>query len=175
MATQEMDGAARSFRIDRILGVTATQRTFVPRYPVKLTPNGPVSIPQSLSLAASSTPLRPIRRAASTGPSYILGCPVCRKEFSRRTYDAELRADNPYDLIRRYTLSEPDRSIIRQHRGAANRLGFAVQLCYLPSPGVVLGANELPFAPLLHLVAINSRFRLRLGPTMEIVRGPDTR
>jgi TnpA family transposase len=61
--------------------------------------------------------------------------------------------DNQYDLIRRYTLSESDRSIIRQHRGAANRLGFAVQLCYLRFPGVVLGANQLPFAPLLHLVA----------------------
>jgi TnpA family transposase len=46
------------------------------------------------------------------------------------------------ELIRRYTLTEADLVIIRQHRGAANRLGFAVQLCYLRFPGVVLGIEE---------------------------------
>jgi len=61
--------------------------------------------------------------------------------------------DNRDDLIRRYTLSESDLSIIRQRRGVANRLGFAVQLCYLRFPGIVLGVNEMPFPPLLHLVA----------------------
>ena len=48
--------------------------------------------------------------------------------------------DNRDDLIRRYTLSPPDLAVIRQRRGAANRLGFAVQLSYLRYPGVVLGA-----------------------------------
>jgi len=56
-------------------------------------------------------------------------------------------------LIRHYTFSESDLAIIRQHRGAANRLGFAVQLCYLRYPGVALGAGEIPFPPLLRLVA----------------------
>ncbi len=50
-------------------------------------------------------------------------------------------------------MSESDLSIIRQPRGAANRLGFAVQLCYLRFPGIVLGADEMPSPPLLHLVA----------------------
>ena len=61
--------------------------------------------------------------------------------------------DSRDELIRRYTLSESDLAIIRQRRVAANKLGFAVQLCYLRFPGVVLGVDELPFAPLLHLVA----------------------
>lgn len=61
--------------------------------------------------------------------------------------------DNPAELIRHSTLSESDLSIIRQRRGAANRLGFAVQLCYLRFPGSVLGIGESPFSPLLHLVA----------------------
>ena len=56
-------------------------------------------------------------------------------------------------LIRHYTFSESDLSIINQRRGAANRLGFAVQLCYLRFPGVILGINDLPFPPLLKLVA----------------------
>ena len=45
--------------------------------------------------------------------------------------------DSRDDLIRRYTFSESDLSIVRQRRGAANRLGFAVQLCYLRYPGIV--------------------------------------
>ncbi|MEL7928248.1 DUF4158 domain-containing protein, partial [Pseudomonas aeruginosa] len=47
--------------------------------------------------------------------------------------------------------SETDLSIIRQRRGPANRLGFAVQLCYLRFPGVILGVDEPPFPPLLKL------------------------
>jgi hypothetical protein len=61
--------------------------------------------------------------------------------------------DNRDDLIRRYTLSQSDLSIIRQRRGAANRLGVAVQLSYLRYPGVVLGVDQAPFPPLLHLIA----------------------
>ena len=43
--------------------------------------------------------------------------------------------DTKDELIRRYTFSEPDLSLIRQRRGDANRLGFAVQLCLLRYPG----------------------------------------
>ena len=57
------------------------------------------------------------------------------------------------ELIRHYTLNESDLSVIRQHRGAANRLGFAVQLCYLRFPGSLLGVDESPFPPLLRMVA----------------------
>jgi predicted nucleotidyltransferase component of viral defense system len=91
MATQEEDGAPRSFRIDRILGVSMTQRTFTPRYTIELTPTGPVVIPQTFSIAASRAPRRPMRRAVRTGPTYIYRCPICHKEFSRKTHDAALR------------------------------------------------------------------------------------
>ena len=57
------------------------------------------------------------------------------------------------ELIRHYTLSKTDLSIIGQHRKAANRLGFAVQLCYMRHPGVTLEIDEEPFAPLLRMVA----------------------
>lgn len=57
------------------------------------------------------------------------------------------------EFIRHYTLSEVDLSLIHQHRGAANRLGFAVQLCYLRFPGVVLGLDQLPAPSLLAFVA----------------------
>ncbi|MBU2821979.1 DUF4158 domain-containing protein, partial [Acidithiobacillus caldus] len=61
--------------------------------------------------------------------------------------------DAKEELIRHYTFSDTDLSSIRQRRGPANRLGFAVQLCYLRFPGVILGADEPPFPPLLKLVA----------------------
>jgi TnpA family transposase len=60
--------------------------------------------------------------------------------------------DTESELVRLYTLSESDLSIIRQHRGAANRLGFAVQLCYMRHPGSILDGGELPFPPLLHFI-----------------------
>jgi hypothetical protein len=61
--------------------------------------------------------------------------------------------DTPEDLIRHYTLSEADLAIIRQRRGPANRLGFAVQLCYLRFPGIILGIAQAPFPPVLKLLA----------------------
>ena len=38
-------------------------------------------------------------------------------------------------LARYYTLSDDDRSLIKQRRRNHNRLGFAVQLAYLRFPG----------------------------------------
>ncbi len=61
--------------------------------------------------------------------------------------------DTKDDLIRHYTFSDTDLSIIRQRRGPANRLGFAVQLCYLRFPGIFLGVDQPPSLPLLKLVA----------------------
>lgn len=57
------------------------------------------------------------------------------------------------DLIRLYTFSDADLAVIGQHRGAANRLGFAVQLCYMRFPGVMLESGDVPPDALLALVA----------------------
>lgn len=49
------------------------------------------------------------------------------------------------DLAAHYTLSEADRSQIRQRRADANRLGFAIQLCLLRHPGIALADDtEVP-------------------------------
>ena len=61
--------------------------------------------------------------------------------------------DAKEELIRHYTFSDTDLSIIRQRRGPANRLGFAVQLCYMRYPGVMLAVDVEPFPLLLSLVA----------------------
>lgn len=56
------------------------------------------------------------------------------------------------ELIRYYTLSEPDLPAIRQRRGSHNRLGFAVQLCYLRHPDFALPPDMEPPACLLTFV-----------------------
>jgi predicted nucleotidyltransferase component of viral defense system len=104
MASRADSGAARSYRLDRILGARPMQRTFVPRYPIELTPTGPLSIPETergsrgggssgwgLGSSAIRTRRTPVHRAASTGPKYVFRCMVCGKEFERSTYDGTLR------------------------------------------------------------------------------------
>jgi hypothetical protein len=54
-------------------------------------------------------------------------------------------------LIRHYTFSESDLSIIRQRRGRP--IGWASRCSSARFPGVILGADEPPFPPLLRLVA----------------------
>jgi hypothetical protein len=61
--------------------------------------------------------------------------------------------DDPDSLIRYYTFSETDLSIIQQHRGASNRLGFALQLCYVRYPGIALPVEAEPNLSLLQFVS----------------------
>jgi TnpA family transposase len=71
------------------------------------------------------------------------------------------------ELIRLYTLNESDLSVIHQHRGAANRLGFAVQLCYMRYPSIIFGANDNPYQPLLQIVAE----QLKINPAVWVDYG----
>jgi hypothetical protein len=58
-----------------------------------------------------------------------------------------------HDLRLHYTLSENDLAIIRTKRGPHNRLGFAIQLCYLRFPGQAMTLDVEPPAELLAHVA----------------------
>ncbi|MCY1663871.1 DUF4158 domain-containing protein [Chryseobacterium sp. SL1] len=67
------------------------------------------------------------------------------------------------DIIRWYTLTESDIIIIEQNcRGTANKLGFAIQLCYLRFPGKVLKSNEAPDSLLLQYVCE----QLKINPSV---------
>lgn len=48
---------------------------------------------------------------------------------------------DPAELIRWYSFSEADLSLIRQRRGDGNRLGFAIQMCLLRHPGTGLAPD----------------------------------
>ncbi|MEQ1975447.1 Tn3 family transposase [Xenorhabdus sp. SGI240] len=52
--------------------------------------------------------------------------------------------DNDILLTRMCFLSEQDLALINKHRGSANRLGFAVLLCYLRGPGFTPDKNSSP-------------------------------
>ena len=56
------------------------------------------------------------------------------------------------EIIRRYTLSTLDLSVIRRRRGDHNRLGFAVLLCCLRYPGFILPPSAEPPFSLLAIV-----------------------
>jgi TnpA family transposase len=64
--------------------------------------------------------------------------------------------DPPTDaaaIVRHYTFSSEDLTLIRERRRAANRLGFAVHLAYLRFPGRVIGVDENPPRDMLCFIA----------------------
>lgn len=65
------------------------------------------------------------------------------------------------EIARYYTFDECDLSIIRQRRGDHNRLGFAIQLCYLRYPGYAITSDLKPPDKLITYVAQ----QLRIKPT----------
>jgi TnpA family transposase len=56
-------------------------------------------------------------------------------------------------MVRHYTLSSEDLTLINRHRSDPNRLGFALMLCYLRFPGRILQQGEQPPAALCAFVA----------------------
>jgi predicted nucleotidyltransferase component of viral defense system len=92
-AVQVNDQQHRSFRVDRIRGARATQRSFAPRYAIELTPTGPISTP-SVSYAPRVTAPRPAARPGTSrsGPTYVYQCSRCGKQFEHSKRDPALRA-----------------------------------------------------------------------------------
>jgi hypothetical protein len=98
-AVRKDNSEARSYRIDRIEGASATKIPFVPRYAVELTPSGYVPIPntvsgESPSLLGSRSPARPSRRSTTikTGYTYVIQCTYCGRRFSKKSYEMTLNS-----------------------------------------------------------------------------------
>jgi TnpA family transposase len=77
------------------------------------------------------------------------------------------------DLIRHYMFTESDLVVIRQRRGNHNRLGFAVQLCYLRYPGQALPPDAEPPINLLGFIADQLRIEPSVWP--QYARRAETR
>ena len=93
-AIRASDGGHRSYRIDRIQGAQTTGQSFIPRYAVELTPQGPAIIPPTAT-RRSTRRSRPRRRrvSRSSGPRYIYECAYCDKRFTRKKRTSRL---NPH-------------------------------------------------------------------------------
>lgn len=65
--------------------------------------------------------------------------------------------DTEHALIQHYTLNEQDLALVRQRRGDANRLGFAVQRYLMRFPGIALGPDMTVPAPLIQWIARQAR------------------
>ena len=94
-AIRASDGEHRSYRIDRIQGVQTTGQSFIPRYVVELSPEGPAVIPPTVTQSATTRASRPRRRrvSRSSGPRYIYECSYCGKHFTRKKRTSRL---NPH-------------------------------------------------------------------------------
>ena len=62
-------------------------------------------------------------------------------------------ASDERGMVRHYTLSAEDLTLINRRRGDPNRLGFALMLCYLHFPGRILQQGEKPPPALCAFVA----------------------
>lgn len=70
--------------------------------------------------------------------------------------------DDEIILTRMCFLNEPDIALINKHRRPANRLGFAVLLCYLRGPGFIPDKSSPPHNGVVSRVAS----RLKLQPDL---------
>jgi hypothetical protein len=75
-------------------------------------------------------------------------------------------------ILRYYTISDEELHIINIQRGAANRLGFSIQIAYLRFPGRPLSANEKAPDFIVHTIAK----QLGISPSaiQNYARGSDT-
>ena len=107
-------GESRSYRVDRIMGATATRQPFTPRFVIELTDGGPLMTP-TIERQLTNTPRpaksgvarnRPVRSSfASKGPKHVFRCTVCGKTFKRSTHDGTLnphKGKNGWDCPGRY-------------------------------------------------------------------------
>ena len=104
-AVRAKDGQIRSYKIKQINDVSITNKVFVPRYQVELSPSGSVSsVTQTTGTARSlGIPRKPSglgphsTRGRSSGfdnrPTYMYRCPVCDKTFRRKHQNSKL---NPH-------------------------------------------------------------------------------
>lgn len=109
-AVRADNGQIRAYSVSNINGASITNRVFVPRFQVELSPGSLSELPVhstagglgSLGLPPSRTQAVTPRRAqqrrkqsvsSRSGPTYIYRCPICQKTFRRKSMDGRL---NPH-------------------------------------------------------------------------------
>jgi predicted nucleotidyltransferase component of viral defense system len=84
-------GEHRAYRVDEIQGASVSKVTFVPRYAIELTATGPLSVPPAYRKEGITKPYRSsVVRRSSSGPTHVIGCPVCGKHFNHKSRSVKL-------------------------------------------------------------------------------------
>ena len=111
-AVRAEDGQIRAYKINQINDASITNRVFVPRYKVELSPE--VNISSDVQSTGSMDSLGPPERVSrlaprrrslsrrrssslSNGPTYVYRCPMCDKTFKRKTQNPTLRPHKTKD------------------------------------------------------------------------------
>lgn len=95
-AVKHNTGEDRSYRVDRIQGVTVTKVSFTPRYAIELTTLGPLSAPPTARRSTGLIKSKPTstrssrRRSSGFGLKYVFKCSLCGKQFTRSSYNISL-------------------------------------------------------------------------------------
>lgn len=100
-AVRHEDGEVRAYRVDKIQGVEVSKISFIPKYPVELTPAGSLYAAEIQRRSVSTTrsfATQPKARSravfsTSSGPTHVFRCSACGKLFKRKSYAAAL---NPH-------------------------------------------------------------------------------
>jgi hypothetical protein len=79
---------------------------------------------------------------------------------------------DPDALVRHYTFTRSDQDLVAGRRGAANRLGFAVQLALLRHPGIGLAQMDEPVDALVNWLA--TRLEIPAAAFTEYASRPQT-
>ena len=118
-AVKHKTGEIRSYRVDRIQSIEATDIAFIPKHAIELTPSGPISASQltrrsgGITLSRSSTKRPTVRhstgRKPSFGPTYVVECPYCEKKFNRKQNNTKL---NPHKDKYGYPCSGRNRHLV---------------------------------------------------------------
>jgi hypothetical protein len=92
-AIRSDSGEHRSYRVDRMQGVTVTAQVFNPRYAVELTSTGPLNVAPSMAMPRMSRIVRTLAATGrSQGPTYVFRCTVCGKTFNKKKMNGTLNA-----------------------------------------------------------------------------------
>ena len=92
-AIRKDSGEHRSYRVDRLLKASVSAQSFVPRYLVELTSEGPLPVAlaaSGLQAERGTFPSTIPTRQHHNGPVYMYRCTVCRKTFERKSMDSSL-------------------------------------------------------------------------------------
>lgn len=83
----------RSYRVDRIQSVKATNIPFKPRYVIEFASTGPLSVPSTRRSRGLTTP----KTIGRHGMIYIVECSLCGKRFKRSKLDTRLKSHRSKD------------------------------------------------------------------------------